>query len=1348
MKNEWKTRLVGWFICTLCFVAAPLKAATEFAHFIHYSTEDGLLSNLVWSLTTDNDGHLWAGTDCGLERFDGKRFKHYSKKDYPALQIDEVQYVQRLADGRMALSSWNGVFTYFDVDRDTIYSMMPVTENGNNVHVRRVYSSDSRNYLLTNSEGIYAYDEKQKKYVQEAANVPELSHALIGGFHIDKKGRKWVGTAESVQIYSSEWKLLKQFGFQEKKGSIVSAFTPLQNGKMLVSTYSNLLLVFDTNEDEIAEPRHIRLPFDNATNVHKDRSGRYWMMTDGDGLWYTDDMDSEHLEFTEIRPYTAQNNEISKIYALTEDAKGNIWIGTYNSGIWGYIRNQNESVYYSGQKGFPSVMCSGFASDDNGNLWISSDGNGLYKVNTNFQRIERITLPSANMLSMGVSAHNSNDLIIATWGHGALKYNIRTGACEKMRFPGIDVTNDYDIVVCRYKGKDCVGTTGDGFYVENDGHWSRLAPGGHKNSPYPNLWTRKIVDGLNGVVWIATSSTIWRCQGDEQEALLPDLAKQHELKPLLVNDIVVARSGELYAATTAGVLRISEDGKKIDKLHFLPVTNYPIILEDLNGYIWVAGAEGVYSFNPTNESYMKRIGPYTDNTRHRFSLRAGYVDQKGRLYFGSNAGFLCFNPNDTYDQSPITCFSFSNLMIDHEKVKPYSGILKDGKLSSLNSIELAHGQTNISVEVDLVDFDELNQAKCRYRLIGLHEDWQELDLGKIISFNHLPKGEYTLQAQAFRFNDNSPKKSITLQIIVLPPWWATWWFRTLLFLITCGFIGVIIWRRMKSLEESQVKLTEVVNSRTKDLQNALNEKNRLISVVAHDMKNPMFAIVSSLGNWISKNGVTCNEDQIRPVKEIYASASTLQMEMEKLLEWVQSDKMAQNWNPVPVDLASVARGVHQLLGKQAIMKGVSIKSDFSLSRCAIADMRSVEIIIRNLVSNSIKFTKRGGCVSISGKEVNGEALIEVSDNGVGMKSDQLKQLMQICSHESTLGTDREPGSGMGVEICQIFVQRNGGVLHINSKAGVGTSISFTLPLSETPSQGMDRSELTPDGHIYDDKVTIETDMLTGSTLLLVDDDELLRNSLRDQLSKHMKVLTAVNGAEALEIINEQNVDLVVSDVSMPVMNGQELAHKLQEGKNTAHIPFLFISANNEDKDRLECLKTGAMDYICKPFNLNELLMKLNNRMKFRQYLQKEAMRRMMEEGGMKRLGNPAENVSADGNQEAEDQMAPELQKVMELLEEHYADYNLQIDDIAKMMGISQSTLSRRVKSLSGKTPVELLSVFRLSKAKSMILECKASGKVVSIGDIAIKAGFTDPSYFTRRFKEYYGKTPSQIMERE
>ena len=1325
MKNTVKCIITLFMLVTLQGMIHATETK-EYARFEHFTTKDGLASNRVFNLTQDSTGFVWIATDFGLEQFDGINFKHHQKKDYPNLHRNDIMYVGHLGHDRIVVGGFSGVFQEYDRGKDDFIDRMPSElDSIGYTQIRAVYiSEEGEQYLQTNG-GVYHYDKTSGSFNSKFPAFDALKIDFVNTMYVDKRKRFWIGAINKLYVIDEQGNKVHLFDMEHDGCGYVSNIIPLGNGKVAITFLSNEIWLVDTSSEEVGDLQKIPLPFHSVMKMIQTDDGRYWFATDGDGLWFTDDPISPNARFKNLVPYGEAQNEIKKIYGLAKGNSGEIWLGTQNSGIWSYSKRGEESVTFSGDIGFPTGVCSSFQEGKDGTIYVGTDGDGIYSISGDMQEIKHHSLPNNNVTGI---YSDGDHIITSTWGAGLLDFNPHNGDVHSIDFKGI--TNPVQMFFSVGKTKDgklWACSANDDLYLK-DQTWSKICL--HDDS-FPDIvskWIAKVIPGKDSTLWVLSTNMLWQVEGKNTRAIHPELFMSKSHDPLVIFDATCDPEGNLYATSNHGIYRYDKNGKEVQLLDFLPNYFYRIITQDLSGKFWAASFDGIISFDCDKKEYHHLQGDYNDIAQSFFYIKAGFRDSRGRIYFGTNGGFYTFDPNHIVPDTAIRHMAFSELYISRKKITPGTSVLTQGNMANTRELVLEHGMTDISITVDVIDHAKSNKVKLRYRLIGMQDDWIELDNTRHINFNHIPTGDYILEVEAFRPHIDCEGKRISMKIQVLPPWWSTWWFRLLMTLIFFSAILLIFRRRMRKLEEEQIVLQKKVDERTTELKQALQDKDRLISVIAHDLKNPMFAIVGALETWIGKEKQMNDADKRSLIGDTYQSSLTLQREMLKLLDWAKSKRDEILCHPSDIDLRFVTNNVVLLLKGMMEDKKITLEQHFSLSHYAFADSRMMGTAIRNVLSNAIKFTPRGGTIRVKGWQEGEKALVEISDSGVGMSEEQLQQIRNN-GNVTTPGTENEKGTGLGLRICQDYITRNNGTLSISSKQGEGTSILICIPLSHKELGINDKpTEKQPE-------LTIDRSILEGNTLLVVDDDPLICNNIKNMMGEYLQTIVAKDGKEALEIAEEQQPDVILSDVEMPNMNGIEMSQALGQHPKTKHIPILFISAKNEESDRLLGLLSGAIDYIAKPFSQSELLLKLTNILDIRQKHQKKILSDYL----CKESGKETE-----GGETTSEGINPFLKTFLEVIKEKYTDSQTAVEDLAKGMAVSQPTLNRKIRSMTGKTPLEVLTEYRLNTALKMLQDIHSDANV---SDVAYEVGFNDPSYFTKKFRDFFGYLPSKANQK-
>ncbi len=1292
------------FASLLTFIFACAVSAyangVEFAHFSHFSTDDGMMTNKSESITQDDRGFIWIATEFGLDRFDGSNFRHFSKDNYPEIPRDNFLFVSHIGNGKIVAGGMNGLLVKYDPSDDRVKNMMPA--DFDRTYYKTTHGAfvdgDETVYAFTNG-GLYLYDKEKDEFTNDHPAYNALTGAFMRSFYVDQSRNYWTGLVGGVRVYGRNGGMLMEYkseGFEME----VNSLCPLNNGEIAASTFSNQLWIF---RDYVTQPRIIKLPFSNTTRVIQDRRGRCWFSSDGDGLWYTDNIEAEKPEFVNLRPYENNGETMKKLYTVMEDFNGDIWVSTQNSGIWCYHSQQVRGIAFSSEQGFSNHVCSDFTEDLDGNLIVATDGSGVFKKTDNTFRQYKVGCNNV----LGIDCDKNGNMLLATWGDGLQSLNLNTGVANPVKMDGFTPINNVFSICQMENGEKYCGSAGDGLYVtDQNGTWRKRILADDSLAKMPNKWIYKIIE-KKGIRWILTTNTIWRVENGVFKAMMEDLATIKSVCPLSLYDIDCDEHCNLYVGTNEGVMRIASDGSEVTKITAIDSCEFRVVCSDGKGKIWFGGLGKVLWYDPIKNTSGSLPGYYGNMSKYLFYSRSGYLSKDGHVYMGTNTGYLCFAPNEIQVTKSIKYMDFSTFYMSQKK--QYT-------LHNVSDLTLKHNQTDIAIDIDLVDYSQTGAAALRYRLKGLNDDWKEMGKSRRISFNYIPEGDYLLEVEAQSTTSFTSVQKLTMPLKVLPPWWKAWWCYLLEVLLVLGIIFIVYRTKMRQQEAQKRELRKKVDERTEELNVALKEKDRLISVIAHDLRNPMFGIVASLDSVLSQEMVNIKKSSLVDIRN---AASTLQGEMQKLLAWAQSSTSQFAVRLSDVDLKQSVENEIRLLNELFAAKNIEVVTNVDYSYCAKADIRQLEVVVRNLLNNAIKFTNEGGKITVDGSELQNELLLKISDNGVGMTAAQLQNLLSSAKHESTEGTTGEKGTGLGFSLVQEYMKQMNGKISVDSKEGAGTSISLYFKKASSKVNNKIVSEETTTESTYSPQ---DDSALRESVVLVTDDDEMVLNSIVAMLEPYATVLTAKDGSAALTMAKNEQPDVIVSDVEMPIMDGFTLNKSLQASQETSHIPLLFVSARTEDEMRLEGLGTGAIDYITKPFSQKELLLKLQSIINVKRNTQNRILSTIVESDSM----------------EKSDEMDPFLKRVIKVVEENYSDSDFSIEVLARESAVSQSTLTRKVKVLTGKTPLEIITDYRLNMAHSLL-----TTERISVADVAYRVGFSDPAYFTRKYKQFFGRVPSQ-----
>ncbi len=1038
---------------------------------------------------------------------------------------------------------------------------------------------------------------------------------------------------------------------------------------------------------------------------------------------------------------------------MCEDRNGDLWLGTQGAGIYCYRMLRSSAILQSRNVGFPQAIVSSFAQDDAGRLWVGTDGDGMYLLSPDYRISRRVSMQSG-MSSNGILslASGRGALWAATWGGGICKidsrdYEVETWTAANSAMP---INNSKSVCVTR-SGEVWAGTHGDGLclFDKLTGRWLSHRSGAPQDyALLPAPWVNQVIEGTGGVLWIATIRNVFRKEGAELQITLRDTGAMPLKNPLFVNAIAANAQGEIFAATNRGIYYISADGKHFTMQDYIPQGEYFSVFFDLKGRCWFVGASGV-SYCEAGKRSVHRISlPSASFRGNYFTPRAAYITAQGRIFLGTVNGFMSFHPDSLPSAASVDNISFSDIYISSERQLPGSEFLPR-HLSCTPKLTLAYNQTNIRIAFDVVSLDHSEDVHSAYMLAGIDRQWTRTGDEREVSFSQIPPGMYTLRIKAWRGADESRAKTVSLTLVVTPPWWKTWWFilisASAMLIIAVAVIRMRFKRVLAQTQRLEAQVSErtqelrtayqeinaqnislsehqlVIEMKNEELSRTLSTKDRLLSIIAHDLKNPMFAIVMLLELLQKRFDDLDNDKKLKFIGNALDSARLLQNEMVKLLEWATLQHRDQVFDPQETGIGAIVRDTISLLSQTADTKGVEIKFEPVTLPNSYVDARMIATVIRNLISNAIKFTPQGGTITIKAVQHGETIQISVQDSGVGMTPEQIASLFAPDTFASTRGTNSEKGTGLGLKICYEFVQKNNGTIDVESVPGSGSTFIITLPVVSGQTIPAPHHRPEAEDKPAEPLFAIDRTLLDGNTVLIIDDNAAIRQRLHDIIGQYASVLEASDGAEGYAIAIAQQPDIILSDVDMPEMNGLALCRKIAQSDSAAHIPVVLLTAQNEQLAKLAGLQSGAVDYLTKPFDETELLMKLSNILTVRRRQQQKLI--------------------SQAHQQAHvpDQVHPFLAQFLAIVEQQYRNPDLSIDDLARELAMSKATLWRRLSSIVDKSPNELLNEHRLHHARTLLQQ-----RILNVSEVAYEVGFSDPRYFSRRFKELFGQSPSDV----
>ena len=1346
-------------------------AQPERLNFTSLGTRDGLLSNSVTAILKDRYGFMWFATNDGLNKFDGKNFVVYRHipGDSTSLKSNEILALHEDAAGSLWVGTGGGSFSEYDRKRDCFINF-PRKGLSNQTRVMgptaliRGLCHDRQGRLWLAEYGApCVLDPRSGRLdrlnLHRYAADRSRSFSLLN-IYADREGRIWVATDYGLFRYLPATNSFRQYLHREGDSSSlrdngVRVICEDKSGDLWIGTEKGLCrlpagedrFVAFRGETAKGEPAAARTI--NAINV--DRDGYLWVGS-SDGLLIIDPRSNRSVtcRSDESHLHSLTSDGVTSIYI---DPAGIYWIGTFRGGVNKYDKNLNLFDGKMGEAfrdgGVRSSIVTALVERPDGNLWVSTDGGGVYSFDRRSDRLQRLPFaidgagPSP-LLVLAMHYTRSKKLYVGTFNKGLLLYDPSTGQAQKVRMSDRDEDPSVKAIYCIREdraGQVWVGTNGGGISVLKDGKLRyRLLPnpGRSPDVRLPvNGFIRDIAEDADGRIWIGSHGDGVAVYDPRTGAFKKYTQETDALPSDKIQAFLLDSKGRMWVGTYGGGLCVynKEEDRFVvySEKDGLQNTNVYAILEDGDGRIWVSTNSGISSLD-VQTNVFRNFTPHNGLQNNNFCHTSALRTTDGELFFGGQQGFNNLYPSALTANRNIPAVVLTDLRVANQSVVPGEGSPLEEQVTVASKVDLAYGQ-NFALSFVALNYTLPDQNRYAYRLDGFDKDWISAGAQNTAYYTNLDPGDYVFRVKASNNDGVWSRGDTSIRIHVRPPFWRTVYAYIFYVLAAAGLLlysrhlGLRRFRRKFAIEEERRE-----SRRAQELDRL---KLKFLTNLSHEFRTPISLIMGPVEQLLSELKGSKSEDGLEMIRR---NGRRLLNLVNQLLDFRKMEEQELQLHLSPGDLVEFVREAGQSFVDLGQRKKIEFRWAADVDRLYVLfDRDKTERMLFNLLSNAFKFTPEGGMIDLSletgapGVDGRQPVSIRVADTGIGIpKADQERIFDRFFQH-SVPGEILNQGTGIGLSIAREFALMHSGELEVNSEVGRGSLFTVTLMLdragegSVAPGQGAVEDKGGVEEPPGDEEAGIFED--AGSAggnikrrILLVEDNEDFRCYLKDNLRRYYDVLEAENGREGWQQALSEHPELIVSDISMPHMDGIELTRKLKADKRTGHIPVILLTALAEEAQQLTGLGTGANDYITKPFNFELLNARIKGMLDWNSKLRSAYTKQV------KVLVPVPEGES--GNEQL-------MLRIVACLEAHLQDAQFSVEFLSRELGMSRSSLYGKVLELTGETPVEFIRSFRLEKAAGLL--CKGS---LSISQIAYEVGFSSPTYFTRAFKEKYKMLPS------
>ena len=1348
-----KLKKIVIYLFFLCLgMHSAFSETPEQITFSYISINEGLSQSTVFSIDQDKRGNMWFATYDGVNKYDGYAFTVYqhNEDDPNSIANDISRIVKTDSQGRVWIGTRDGLSRY-DEEKD-IFQNFFYEKNGKHLQVNGIEEISPEQLLISTPEGLIMFDIKESKFRDDSFST--AMHKTIASTLYRQDDQIYIGTStDGLYTYSITQKTFEKvipiLGTKQ-----IQAILQQSPTRIWVATEGAGLFLINPKTKEIknylhspSNPKSISSNY--IRSLAMDSQNRLWIGTFNDLNIYHEGTDS----FASYSSNPVENGSLSQrsVRSIFMDSQGGMWLGTYFGGLNYYhpIRNRFKNIRnipYKNSLSDNVVSC--IVEDKDKNLWIGTNDGGLNLYNPITQRFTSYTLQEDES-ARGIGSNNikavyvdekKSLVYIGTHAGGLSILHRNSGQVENFNQRNSQLVNENVYAILPDgEGNLWLGTLSALVRFNPEQRSFTTIEKEKDGTPVVSKQITTLFRDSHKRLWIGGEEglSVFKQEGlDIQKASILPVSN---VTKLFTNCIYEASNGVIWVGTREGFYCFNEKDKQIKRYNTtngLPNNVVYGILEDSFGRLWLSTNRGISCFNPETEKFRN----FTESDglqSNQFNTASYCRTSVGQMYFGGINGITTFRPELLLDNPYTPPVVITKLQLFNKVVRPddETGILTKN-ISETKSITLKSWQTAFSIEFVVSNYISGQHNTFAYKLEGYDKEWYYLTDSRTVSYSNLPQGTYQFLVKAANSDGKWNPIPTALEIIVLPIWYKTWWALLIFFATFAGFITFVFrffWMR-KSME-AQLE----IERRDKEHQEEINQmKMRFFINISHELRTPLTLILTPLQEIINKISDRWTRNQLEYIQR---NANRLLHLVNQLMDYRRAELGV-------FELKAKKGNAHQLIqdnflfyDKLARHKKITYTLHSELEdKEVLFDANYLELIVNNLLSNAFKYTESGQSITVTLKEENGWLLLQVSDTGIGIPiNKQGKIFERFYQIES-----EHVGSGIGLSLVQRLIELHHGRIELDSEENKGSTFSVYLPQDLSvykPSELASNNEQNEEEQVYStnskamyfidtEKVeneSVESGDKKRGTILIVEDNNEIRRYQNNGLADLFNTLEAGNGEEALEKLKDNEVDVIVTDVMMPVMDGIKLCKNVKQNIRTCHIPVIILSAKTDIKDQMEGLQMGADDYIPKPFSLAILTTKIQNMMRTR--------RRMLDKYA-KSLEVEPEKITFNAMDEAL------LKRAMAIVEKNMDNIEFSTDEFAREMNMSRSNLHLKLKAITGESTIDFIRKIRFNEAAKLLKDGR-----YTVAEVSTMVGFNTPSYFATSFKKYFGCLPTEYIKK-
>ncbi len=1361
-------------ILFLPFYALPQAASINFRHI---KSENGLSNSTIETILQDDRGFMWFGTRDGLNRYDGSQMIIYRNSLTDSSTISD-NYITSLYEDKQhylwagtlnGLNKFNPKLNRFIRLKHKPTDQKTISSN----HITSIYGdTKGRIWIGTSGGGINVYHPEKNNFKRIAcrkSNNLSAQELTIYTFFEDSRGNLWAGTETGLYIYnngSDDFSGITPQPATAGKQAIHSIAED-KNGALLLGMDDNGLIVFNPSFRTFQQYLHkaadaTSISSNLVRSVYINRKGETWIGSVNGGLDKFDIVTGTfyNYQYQPDNPNSLSQRTVSVLY---EDRQGNLWIGTHRGGINLYTPGSEKFNLYR-QKPYKNSLSYNdvktFCEDRLGNIWVGTDGGGLNLFNRKLNSFTHYKNDPFNQSSLGsnevidLKEDSDGNLWIATWGGGLCLYNRSANNFIRYRSNTVSngsITSDY--IQCIFEDKDgqlLIGTYYGGLHLFDKKN-KTFTPVRKSKTGKTSIYGNNIISlsqDKEGNTWIGTDDgglNKLNAVTAEFEHYFHEEDKKPDIRVLFTDskgNVWTGQAGLYLYDKSSNRFSVFTDADGLSSLFIKG------IVEDNNGRLWISTSNGLKQLD------LKTKTVRTYNTGDglqdmEFEANACIKTRDGQIYFGGVNGFNSFYPADIAVNAFIPPVFVTDLQVQNKTIMGGNNQLLEQDISYTDKLKLSHKEATFSFGFAALNYTASENNRFMYKLESWDKDWVKAGSEQRASYTNVSPGTYTFSIKASNNDGVWNEKGYSIKVIITPPFWATWWFRLLAAVALFGAIFYIyrIRRKIQLQRYEEEKKEEIHQMQLQFFTN-----------ISHEFRTPLSLITGPVEKLLKEDAGSKNNHVYQVIQR---NANRLLQLINELMDFRKAESGVLKLQVMPGSIPLFIDEIAEEFSELAIQKNISFSVSGNTTFHEVwFDRQVLEKIIINLLSNSFKYTQDYGQVQLQVldsletflPQFENELVLKhnssseqfiyfrIADNGTGISKESIPHLFERYYRVS----DTHLGSGIGLAFIKTLTQLHKGNIYVSSEYNKGTEIIIGIPAGKISygkkEQWMKNNEspvrlesLLPQAIV---KAIVETDtqILAGKEsghakeylVLIADDNAELRLFLKESLEQQYKIIEAADGKEAVEKTMEFFPDLIISDIMMPVMDGIDYCRLIKTTLETAHIPFILLTAKDGLESRIEGTETGADYYFSKPLSIDLLQLTMRNILTQKEKLKEHY--RKDQHAEVKELAHSTRDKQF-------------MEDLLVIIETNLSKPEMDIDFVCTAVGMSRTKLYNKIKSITGQPIGDFIRTIRLRKAAALM----TMGEL-SLTDIMYSVGIQTQSYFSKAFKQEFGKTPTQYIK--